>query len=261
MGGYFTYEDSTIITNKLAQDMASELVMVKEIVLGKNANVEGLVKKGDKIRVGDDLLRFENSFEDNSLNELLASVGDELQEEIKSLGKKPISSKYTGEIVDIKIYTDCELSELSPSLRKIVKDYYGEINKKKTVLDKYDKTNDPFKLGMMMTEPTGKIGTGDGKIKGHKVEQGVLIEIYIKYKDTLGIGDKLAYFTALKSIVGGVIDEGYEPYSEYRPEESVDCFLAPAAILARMTPSVLLTMFGNKVIIELERQLEDIYNS
>ena len=69
------------------------------------------------------------------------------------------------------------------------------------------------------------------------------------------------YFSALKSIVGDVIPEGLEPYSEYRPEEEISCFLGPGALLARMTPSAILTMFGNKVIIELERQLEDIYKS
>lgn len=69
------------------------------------------------------------------------------------------------------------------------------------------------------------------------------------------------YFTALKSIVGEVIEEGYEPWSEYRPEEEISCFLAPYAILARMTPSVMITMTANKVLVELKRQLEDIYNS
>lgn len=71
----------------------------------------------------------------------------------------------------------------------------------------------------------------------------------------------ITYFTALKSVVGEVIDEGYEPWSEYRPDEEISCFLAPAAILARMTPSVMITMLGNKVLVELKRQLEDIYKS
>lgn len=69
------------------------------------------------------------------------------------------------------------------------------------------------------------------------------------------------YFTALKSIVGEVIDEGMEPWSEFRPDEEISCFLAPSAILARMTPSVIITMLGNKVLVELKRKLEEIYNS
>ena len=69
------------------------------------------------------------------------------------------------------------------------------------------------------------------------------------------------YFTALKSIVGEVIDEGYEPWSEFRPDEEISCFLAPSAILARMTPSVIITMLGNKVLVELKRALKEIYES
>ncbi len=35
----------------------------------------------------------------------------------------------------------------------------------------------------------------------------------------------------LKSIVGEVIPEGYEPYTEYRPEEEISSFFAPGAVL------------------------------
>lgn len=70
----------------------------------------------------------------------------------------------------------------------------------------------------------------------------------------------VTYFTALKSTIGMTIPEGYEPWSEFRPEEEVSAFIAPAAILARMTPSVFLTLTGNKVLVELKRKLQDIYN-
>lgn len=259
MGGYYTYEDSTAITSKLSRDLASDIVMIKEVTLGKNSNVEGLVKKGQKINVGDELLKFETSFEDESINEMLRSMGDDLKEQVMSLGKKPITSKYTGTIVDVKIYSTVDMEELSPSLQKILKDYHGTIKAKHSVLNKHDKSEGPYKMGMMLTEPTKKIDTADGKVKGNIVGEGVLIQIYIRYEDTMGVGDKLAYFTALKSIVGEVIPEGYEPWSEYRPDEEISCFLAPAAILARMTPSVLITMLGNKVLVELKRHLQDIY--
>lgn len=69
------------------------------------------------------------------------------------------------------------------------------------------------------------------------------------------------YFTALKGIVGEVIPEGYEPYSEFRPEEEVSSVLAPSSIMKRQVPSIFLTLLGNKVIVELKRRLEEIYNS
>lgn len=259
MSSYSTYEDSTFITKKLTEDMASEIVMCKTITLGKNANVDFLVKPGDNITVGDDLIRFEISFEDDSLNKFLETVGENVKEEIKSLGKTPIKSKYTGVIEDVKVYSTVELDELSPSLRKIVSNYYKRIDRKKNIINKYDKSNSVYKMGVLLNEPTGKIETKDGKVKGNEVGEGVLIEIYIKYRDVMGIGDKLAFFTALKSINGEIIPEGYEPFSEYRPNEEVSSFVAPGAVLARMTPSILLTMFGNKVLVELKRHLQEIY--
>lgn len=258
---YSTYEDSTFITKKLSTDMASEIVMEKPVVLGKNANVDYMVKVGDKVQVGDELIRFELSFEEDTLNKFLANVGETLKEEIKSLGKTQIKSKYTGVIEDIKIYSTVDLEDLSPSLRKIVGDYYNRIKKKKKAIEDFtkDHTENVYKAGVLLNEPTSKIETKDGKVKGHEVGEGVLIEFYIKYQDIMGVGDKITFFTALKSIIGEVIPEGLEPYSEFRPDEEVSSIIAPGAVLARMTPSILLTMFGNKVLIELKRKLYEIY--
>ena len=69
------------------------------------------------------------------------------------------------------------------------------------------------------------------------------------------------YFTALKSVICEVIPEGYEPYSEFRPEEEVSSLIGPSAILKRQVPSITLTILGNKIIVELKKKLEEIYNS
>ena len=192
MSAYSTYEDSTFVTEKLSKDMSSEIVMMKDVTIGRNANVDHIVNVGDTVHVGDILVSFETSYQDDQLNKFLASVGDELKEEIKSLGKIPIKSKYSGVIEDIKIYSSVDLDELSPSLQKIVKSYYDRINKKKKLISKYDKSEGIIKAGMLLNEPTEKIKpTPDGKLKGREVFDGVLIEFYIKYYDSIGIGDKL----------------------------------------------------------------------
>lgn len=255
MSSFSTYEDSTFITKKLSEDMAADIVMQKPVTIGKNANVDYIVNIGDEIKVGDELMRFEMSFEDDTLNKFLSNIGDELQESIKSLGKTPIKSKYSGVIEDIKIYSTVDLEELSPSLQKIVSKYYAGIDKTKKLLNKYDKSESSYKMGVLLNEPTDKVETRDGKVKGNEVGEGVLIEFYIKYRDIMGIGDKITFFTALKSIIGEVIPEGYEPRSTYRPQEEVSSFIAPGAVLARMTPSILQTMFLYKVLIELKRKL------
>lgn len=66
-------------------------------------------------------------------------------------------------------------------------------------------------------------------------------------------------FTANKNITGEVIPEGFEPYSDHRPGEEISVTIAQASILGRMTPSIIITVFGNKVIVELKRSLFDIF--
>ena len=259
MSSYSTYEDSTEITRKMAEEMSSEITMCKEVVLGANANVEYMVNVGDNVEVGDDLIRFEKSFNEDSYNKLLASLGDELGQEVTMASKDRVKSKYSGKITDIKVYSTVPLDALSPSLRRIVEDYYNKVNKKKKMLDKYDKNNSIVKCGILLNESSEPIETPDGKVKGNIVNDGVLIEIYVTYVDELAIGDKITNFTALKGTVGEIIPEGQESYTLFRPDEEISTCIAPAAIIARMTPSIILTLLGNKVIVELKRKLQDIY--
>ena len=260
MSSYQTYEDSSFVTKKISEDMTTYVIMMKDASVGKNADVDHIVKIGDVVEVGDPLISFSTSYEDKRMNEFLRSISDEQGEEIKDLSRTQIKSKYGGEVVDIKVYCSTELSELSPSLKSIVSAYYNKINKKKNLLNKYDKTDSIVKAGILLDESASKTETSfDGKIKGQYVD-GVLFEFYIRYKDSLGVGDKITFFSALKSVVGEVIEEGYEPYSEFRPDEEISSFIGPSAILARMVPSTLITILANKCLVELKRSLKDIYD-
>ena len=264
MSTYNTYQDATMITEKLSDDAATEMCFVKQATIGKNANVEYMVKKGQEIKVGDSLIQFDTSYEDNSLNTLLANLSTDEQESLLEGSRNDIHSKYSGVIEDIKIYSTVELDEMSPSLRKIVSNYYNQINRKKKFLEQYDpESKDSIvKCGVLLNETTNKIEPNKfGVIKGQKIEEGgVMIEFYIKHSEPLEIGSKIANFTALKNTIGEIIPGGYEPWSSFRPEEEVSTIIASNSILKRMTPSILLTALGNKCIIELKRTLKEIYD-
>jgi hypothetical protein len=187
-----TFEDGTFITNKLSQDMSSDIVYEKPVVIGKNANVDQIVKVGDRVTIGDSLISFEQSFEEGTLNAFLSNVGKELKEEIKNLGKTKVKAKVSGIIVDIKMYCTVELEELSPSLRKLVQAYYTDIKKAQTLVSKYDKSEGIYKAGILFNEPTAKVDASkDGKVKGVEVNEGVYIIFYLKYNDIMGVGDKV----------------------------------------------------------------------
>ena len=257
-----TFEDSSYISKKVSRDMASEIVMPKQAVLGPNTNVDYMVKIGDRVQSGDELIRFEKSFNEDAINSLLFNIGDDMGEDIAMAGKDKVKSKYTGVIEDIKVFSTVDLDELSPSLRKIVSSYYNKIKDKRKLLDKYDPDNNGLiKCDMLFNEPTGKVETNNGKFRGAIVNDGVLIEISIKIHDELGVGDKLVFYSALKSIVGTVIEEGQEAYTLHRPEEKIGAVLSCNSLISRGVTSCPLLMISNKLLVELSRELKDIYES
>lgn len=263
MSTYNTYQDATMITEKLSEDAATEMCFQKQVTIGKNANIEYIVNEGDEINVGDSLVQFDTSYEDNTLNALLAALSDTDQKIVMEGSRNDVPSKYSGVIEKIKIYSTVSVDELSPSLRKLVKKYYNKINHKKEFLEKYDpeSKNSIVKCGMLIDESTKKIEPNKFSVlKGQKIDEGVLIEFYIKHSEPLEIGSKIANFTALKNTIGEIIPKGYEPYSEFRPDEEIGTIIASNSILKRMTPSVILTSLGNKNIVELKRRLKEIYD-
>ena len=104
-------------------------------------------------------------------------------------------------------------------------------------------------------DSTGKL-PATGKLK--HAEDKVLIEFYVKYDDTMGVGDKLVYYSALKGVVKSIFPKGKEPVSEYRRDEKVHTLLATHSINGRMVGSVLIMAAMNKVLIELSRHVKDI---
>ena len=192
---YDTYNDSACITQKLAKDAESDMTFCKQIVIGKNSNIYSIKNVGDHVEIGDSLIDFDVSFEDNELNKLLSHLSDENKEVLEENATNSIKSKYAGTIIDIKIYSSVELEELSESLQKVVKSYYARIDNKKKFVSKYDTDNNSsiVKCGLLLNESTGKVEPNMyGVIKGQKVQDSVLIEFYIEHSDIMGCGDKLA---------------------------------------------------------------------
>lgn len=264
ISAYNTHQDATYITQKLSRDAASDMCFQRSVVVGKNANVSFMVNVGDEVEVGDSLIQFDTSFEDESLNELLATLSKDprLEKEIMDSSRNNIKSKVAGKIEDIKIYATVDLDEMSPSLKRIVQSYYKFINEKKQILNKYDPEGSLVKCGMFFAESTSKVEPNKfGVIRGEKVEDSVLIEFYIKHEEMLEIGSKIANFTGVKNTISEIIPAGFEPYSEFREDEEISSIIAANSMLKRMTPSIILTVMGNKCIVELKRSLANIWYS
>jgi hypothetical protein len=252
-GSYFTYEDSGSMTTKLSKQMSTRVIMKEIIKLDATEDVDKLVQVGDEIEIGDPLITFGlGDTGDKSVDNFLKAFGTTADDDSFKRIKK---SDHAGEVVDVKIYTNKSLDKLSPSLFKIVSDHFKQNRAKRKILDKYDGTSSVYKLGTLYDRPTEPLKTPS--IKG--INTDVLIEIYISHDDEVSVGDKIADYGACKQVISEIIPEGLEPYSEFRPEESIDLFQAPSSVLKRMVPSLVVYAAGNKVLRELKRSCKKIW--
>lgn len=241
------YEDSAIISNRLSENLMSKVVVNVPVILDADTNVYNIVKKGKKINTGDTLIIIQNAFDDEDANLLLKNITD--VEVVSNAGRRPIKSKVTGVVQDIKIYRSCELEDMSESLRKVVSEYEANIKKlKRAAKGSIDNAESDL-------EPDYKL-PATGKLKN--AENSVLIEFYLRYNDKMSIGDKIVYYSALKGVTKDIFPEGKEPRSEFRPEEKIDAMLSVESINARMVGSIINVGYINKILIELARKSRDI---
>ena len=241
------FEDSCVVSSYISDALSSSVIMEVPVSLSKDTNVFNMVKVGEKVQEGDPLLIIQNTFEDNDVNVLLKNLVDD-EDTVTSLGRIPIKSHNTGTIEDIRIYRTCEIDEMSPSLKKIVTEYEREQNKKANQIAKYDAT-------LAKQYRCQKLDQ-EGKLKN--IEDGVLIEIYVAYKDDFSVGDKLIFLGAQKGVAKEVIQEGEEPTSSYRPDEPIDAIASMVSFDKRMCCAPLQYTLAYKGLIELDRQVKDI---
>lgn len=241
------FEDSCIVSSYISDALSSNVIMEVPVTLSKNTNIFNMVSVGDSVQEGDPLLIMQNTFEDNDVNVLLKNLVDD-EDTVTSLGRIPIKSNNTGVIEDINIYRTCELNEMSPSLKKIVTEYERKKNAKAKQIAKYDSN--------LAKQYTCQKLPQEGKLKN--VEDGVLIEIFVSYKDDFSVGDKLIFLGAQKGVAKEVVQEGQEPTSSYRPEEPIDAIASMVSFDKRMCCAPLQYTLAGKGLVELDRQIKDI---
>ena len=235
------FEDSTTVSASLAEDMASDIVVKVEALLDKTDVVLQHMNAGDKVIEGQKMFTYINAVDDPDATTVLNKLIDD-KAAIESLGNISVTSKVTGVIQDIKIYSTVPTSEMSKSLRKFCEDIY---NKEEKYLKAVRKP-----IPERVLPAIGKLKNSEDKI---------LIEFYMTYHDTLSLGDKIVFFSALKGTIKRIYPNGKEPRSEFRKNETLKSLLPLSGVNARMVGSVPILTALNKVIVELDRAVKDIY--
>ena len=181
------FEDSALVTTKLAEDLATNIIMKEERLLSKDTNIYNMVSIGQKVNQEDVLFETQTTYDDEDINILLKNLaGDE--EQISKLGRRPIKSPTAGEIAGISLYRTCEIEEMSESLQRLFKAYEKDAKKQAAHLKKDYGIDDPTLLPSIgKLKPTGKMKNAPNS---------VLIEIYIRYHDIVGVGETVQFISA-----------------------------------------------------------------
>jgi len=240
------FEDSAIISNRLAEALSSEVVVEVAKNLPCNTNIFDIVKKGTKVQEGDTLLLFQSPFEEEDANRIVKNLAMD-KKEVSELGRIPLRSKVTGVVQDVKLYRTVELSEMSPSLRKLFKEYESKIE----VMRKDSE-------GMLNKVPLEANYKLPAVSKMKNLEGKVRIEFYIKYNDKMGIGDKLVFYSAVKGETKNIFPRGLEPYTDDRgSSEIIDSLCPLPSLLHRMVASVTIVTGLYKGVVELTRYMKE----
>ena len=240
------FEDSGIISSRMAKKLATRVDLKYDCIIDKDSRIYQIAKVGDHIEASDDLIIWENAFDDESAAGMMDALAK--ASEFSDVGKRKLKSEVTGTITAIRIYRTVELDELSPSLKKIVSAYEKPLKEKAKFLEdngiKGKRVQAHTKLA-----PTGKL---------KKSQDAVFIEFYVEYMDTVGVGDKVVYNSANKAVEKGIFPEGKEPYTEFRPNEPIDALLSDVSISKRLVSSSYVYGSLQKLMIELDRSIKDI---
>ena len=236
------FEDSASVSAKLAKEMSSDIVVKVEALLDKSDIVLFDLPTNSNVIEGQKIFTYVNAVDDPDAEKVLNKlITDKVA--VESLGNININSKVTGVLQDIKVYSTVPTSEMSESLKKFVEKIYRKEDKFLKAVNK--------PLPERVLKPIGKLKNSEDK---------VLIEFYMKYTDDLSVGDKIVYFSALKGTIKRIYPEGKEPRSEYRKNEIVSTLLPLSGINGRMVGSVPILTALNKIIIELDRHVKDIFD-
>lgn len=163
----------------MSHDLASDVIIKKEIFLPKNTNIYNVVKERSHIEEGEPLMIMQTPYDEDDTNQLLKSLAAD-EDEISDLGRVAIHSKVTGIVQKVKVYRTVDKSELSDSLRKLCNQLESNTSESRKVMKQYG-IEDSYDL-----DPDYKLDPV-GKFKN--CQDGVLIEFYLKYNDKFKVGE------------------------------------------------------------------------
>lgn len=239
-----TLEDSTEISESLSAKLAINPVNPRVITLSAKSLVYKSLGLGDHVEVTTPLMIFEEEpvGDANGLTtdeDTLALLGD--------LNRSTPSAKFSGEIVNIEAYYGGNISDMHPTLAKLVKSAIVRPNAASKLAEGSERETEFIKSSSV---PKGC------KFKGIEFDEDTVMFIfYIKERIPHGVGDKLVVCNQLKSTVASIFPRPVTTESGVE----VDMFFSQKGVNSRKTLSPFLNGMISRIMEKTEQDVIDEY--
>lgn len=249
-----TVEDGSLISNKFAGKLASYVTMEEEIIIDTMTSVDYMAKIGEHIEIGDNICVLTKIFDvNNKVIDMLDRLEKDSKNTLTSYSQDGKKSHYSGEIIDIRIYYNRDISEFPTKTQQLIKSFINlNKDKHKLIMD--------LKHKSMPNVHIPRIEKIEGRKIGGREIDGCIIKIYIKHKDEARKGDKITFQTALKTVVSRVYDAEKEIiYAENNPNECLDAVVGGLSLVSRMTTDFKNLLGLQTLLVHLKEKLTELY--
>jgi hypothetical protein len=230
-----TYEDSSVISKRLAGALVADTIKQRSIVLDFNQAVHRPLKIGDSVDIDTLLLIIEDE-----LTNRTGLFDEESIDALKRLSNLSPKAKYRGTISDIVVYYNGDLEFMTESLRKMVTESNSRLSRKAKA------SNSIVHTGAVDNEY---------RVDGNPLQPETLeIKYYVRVSNTMVSGDKVVYAAQLKSIVS--VSE-----TDVTTEDGqiVDALYGAKSVSARIVVSAFVNGTTTTLMKEIQKQAVDIY--
>lgn len=235
-----TLEDSTEISEALSKKLAIDPVNPKVITLSAKSKVYKALSIGDKVEVSTPLMIFEEDpvGDDNGL-----TVDESTVELLGDLNRATPTAGYSGEIVHIDAYYGGSISNMNPSVAKLVNAAIAEVNAASKLASGSMRANEFIKSTQV---PIGS------KFKGIEFDEDTVMFIYyIKERIPHSTGDKLVLCNQLKATTAAIFPKPVQTESGV----PVDMFFSQRGVNARKCLSPFLTGIISRIMEKTEKNI------
>lgn len=228
-----TLEDSSSISPRLSDQLITEQIKIKDIVVNFDQEIHRLVKEGDLVEPESMLCIIEDAL--SARNQFL---DEETLDTLRVLSAQTPQAKIKGRIERIEVYYNGDLEDMSSSLRTLAQSSDKKIALRNTAIGRRAYTGsvtDEFRIG---TDPL--------------LMDTACIRVYMSAKVLAGVGDKGVFANQLKTVFGRVFnatvksESGVEIDAIFGAKSLADRIVTSPYLIG--TTTTLLILAGKRVV-------------